>query len=128
MNGKVAIVTGASTGIGRASALAFASRGARVVVADLDDERGKSVAEAAAASGSESLFVHADVTEPADVEAMVDGCVARFGRLDYAHNNAGVQADSATIADCSLEDWHRTLAVNLTGVFLCMRAEIPRLL
>ena len=128
MDGRVAIVTGASTGIGNASALAFAKQGAHVVVADLDDERGESVAEEAAATGSESLFVHTDVTNPADVEALVQRCVARFGRLDYAHNNAGIQTASSPTGDCSLDDWNRTLAVNLTGVFLCMRAEIPRLL
>jgi NAD(P)-dependent dehydrogenase (short-subunit alcohol dehydrogenase family) len=128
MDGRVAIVTGASSGIGRASALAFAKQGAHVVVADLDDERGESVAEEAAATGSEALFVRTDVTSPADVAALVDECVARFGRLDYAHNNAGIQTASASTADCSLDDWNRTLAVNLTGVFLCVRAEIPGLL
>jgi NAD(P)-dependent dehydrogenase (short-subunit alcohol dehydrogenase family) len=128
MDGKVAIVTGASTGIGRASALAFAKRGAHVVVADVDDERGESVAEEAAATGSDSLFVHTDVTNRDEVSALVQRCVAQFGRLDYAHNNAGIQTASANTADCSLDDWNRTIAVNLTGVFLCMREEIPRLL
>jgi NAD(P)-dependent dehydrogenase (short-subunit alcohol dehydrogenase family) len=128
MDGRVAIVTGASSGIGRATALSFAQRGAHVVVADVDDERGEAVAEEAAAGGPESMFVHADVTNPADVANLVDRSVARFGRLDYAHNNAGVQTPSAYTADCSLDDWNRTLAVNLTGVFLCMREEIPRLL
>lgn len=128
MDGRVAIVTGASTGIGRATALSFAQRGAHVVVADVDDERGEAVAEEAAVAGPESLFVHTDVTNPADVANLVDRSVARFGRLDYAHNNAGIQTPSAYTADCSLDDWNRTLAVNLTGVFLCMREEIPRLL
>jgi NAD(P)-dependent dehydrogenase (short-subunit alcohol dehydrogenase family) len=128
MVGKVAIVTGASSGIGRATALAFARRGAHVVVADIDEERGAAVAADVAAVGPESEFVCTDVTDPADVAALVGQCVARFGRLDYAHNNAGIQTDSAETAECSLDDWARTLAVNLTGVFLCMREEIPRML
>jgi NAD(P)-dependent dehydrogenase (short-subunit alcohol dehydrogenase family) len=128
MDGKVALVTGASTGIGRASALAFAKRRAHVVVADLDDDRGESVAEEAGAVGSESLFVHTDVTNRDDVASLVQRCLERFGRLDYAHNNAGIQTAAANTADCSVDDWNRTLAVNLTGVFLCMREEIPQLL
>ena len=102
--GRVAIVTGASAGIGRASALAFAKRGAHVVVADVDDERGQSVAEEAAAIGPESMFVRTDVTNPDDVGALVHGCVARFGRLDYALNNAGIQLPSAYIADGTVDD------------------------
>src|SRR5262249_48610476 len=128
MVGKVAIVTAASSGIGRATALAFAHRGAHVVVADIDEERGGAVAAEVAAAGPESVFVRTDVTDPADVTALVGRCVARFGRLDFAHNNAGVQADSAETAECSLDDWARTLAVNLTGVFLSMREEIPAML
>ncbi|PWU25395.1 MAG: short chain dehydrogenase [Candidatus Rokuibacteriota bacterium] len=128
MDGRVAIVTGASAGIGRATALSFAQHGAHVVVADVDDQRGEAVAEEAAASGPESLFVHADVTSPADVANLVSRSLARFERLDYAHNNAGIQTPSAYTADCSLDDWNRTVAVNLTGTFLCMREEIPRLL
>jgi NAD(P)-dependent dehydrogenase (short-subunit alcohol dehydrogenase family) len=128
MDGRVAVVTGAGTGIGRASALAFAKQGAYVVVADVDDDRGESVAAEVGASGSESLFVHTDVTDCDHVAALVQRCLARFGRLDYAHNNAGIQTAGADTADCSVDDWHRTLAVNLTGVFLCMRHEIPPLL
>lgn len=129
MIGKVALVTGSSGGIGRAVALAFAQRGASVVVADIDVDRGAAVAdEVATASGSASEFVRVDVTNPIDVASMVQRCITRFGRLDYAHNNAGIQTASASTADTSLEDWNHTLAVNLTGVFLCMQAELPYLL
>jgi len=129
MIGKVALVTGSSSGIGRAVALAFAQRGASVVVADLNADRGAAVAEeVAAAGGSDSEFVRADVTNPGDVANMVHRCITRFGRLDYAHNNAGIQTPSASTVETSLEDWNRTLAVNLTGVFLCMQAELPHLL
>jgi NAD(P)-dependent dehydrogenase (short-subunit alcohol dehydrogenase family) len=128
MDEKVVIVTGGSAGIGRAVALAFARRGACVTVADVDVERGESVAEEARAAGSESLFVQTDVTDPADIAHLVDRCVKRFGRLDYAHNNAGIQTSSASTHSATIDDWDRTLAVNLTGVFLCMREEIPRML
>ena len=128
MDERVVIVTGGSAGIGRAAALAFAQRGAYVVIADVDVERGESVAEEVIAAGSESLFVPTDVTNPAEVAGLVERCMARFGRLDYAHNNAGIQTPSESTAGCTFEDWNRTLAVNLTGVFLCMREEIPRML
>ena len=128
MESKVAIVTGASTGIGRATAVAFAREGASVVVADVDEERGEAVAGEVAAAGSESMFVRTDVTSDGEVIALVRRCIERFGRLDYAHNNAGIQTSSADTADCTVDDWNRTIAVNLTGVFLCMRAEIPRML
>jgi NAD(P)-dependent dehydrogenase (short-subunit alcohol dehydrogenase family) len=128
MDGRVAIVTGASTGIGRAAVLAFAGCGARVLVADIDEERGESVASEVEAAGSEAMFVRTDVTNAADVEGMVEKCLAQFGRLDYAHNNAGIQTPLAYAAELAPGDWDRTVAVNLTAVFLCMRAEIPRML
>ena len=128
MDQRVVIVTGGSAGIGRASALAFARRGAHVVIADVDVERGESVAAEVRAIGPESLFVSTDVTSPDDVAGLVELCVARFGRLDYAHNNAGIQTPSEFTAGCTIDDWNRTLEVNLTGVFLCMRVEIPQML
>ena len=128
MQGKVAIVTGASAGIGRAAALAFAREGASVVVGDVDTERGEKTAAEIQGIGGSAVFVQADVSKPDDVVALANAAVGQYGRLDYAFNNAGVEGAPAPTADCALDNWNRTIAVNLTGVFLCMREEIPRML
>jgi NAD(P)-dependent dehydrogenase (short-subunit alcohol dehydrogenase family) len=128
MTGKVAIVTGGAAGIGRAAALAFAREGANVVVADLDAERGEKTAAEVENDGVEAIFVRTDVSNADDVGRLVDGTIARFGRLDFAFNNAGIEGEQAPTADCTIDNWNRTIAVNLTGIFLCMRAEIPQLL
>jgi NAD(P)-dependent dehydrogenase (short-subunit alcohol dehydrogenase family) len=128
MDGKVAIVTGASAGIGAATAHAFAAEGASVVVSDIDVARGEAVASTIEGAGGKAVFVRADVSGAADVGALVDAAVEQFGRLDYAFNNAGIEGDPAPTADCPRETWDRILSVNLTGVFLCMQAEIPRIL
>lgn len=128
MNGRVVLVTGASAGIGRAAALAFAREGVDVVVADVDVERGEKTAAAVAAEGVEAIFVRTDVADAGEVAHLVEQTVARFGRLDYAFNNAGIEGAPAPTAESTLENWDRTIAVNLTGVYLCMRAEIPAML
>ncbi|HEY7133820.1 MAG TPA: glucose 1-dehydrogenase [Acidimicrobiia bacterium] len=128
MSGKVAIVTGGSTGIGRASALAFARRGANVVIADVNDDAAGEAVELVKAEGTEARYVRTDVTESGQVAAMVEQTVGAFGRLDYAHNNAGMSGMSAGVVDCTEEQWNRTLALNLTGVFLSMKHEIPKML
>ncbi len=128
MQGRVAIVTGASAGIGHAAALAFGREGASVVVADIDRERGEETAVEIEGLGSEAIFARTDVSSADDVVALVDRAVERFGRLDYAFNNAGVEGAPAPTAECTLDNWSRTIAINLTGVFLCMREEIPRML
>ena len=128
MQGKVAIVTGASAGIGRAASLAFAREGANVVLADVDDERGEKTATEAAALGVEALFVRTDVADATSVADLVRATVDHFGRLDVAFNNAGIEGTPAPTGDTTLDNWHRTIAVNLTGIFLCMREEIPRML
>ncbi|HVV35008.1 MAG TPA: glucose 1-dehydrogenase [Acidimicrobiales bacterium] len=128
LQGKVALVTGASSGIGKATAMALAVAGADVVVADLDAVRGELVAADIQAKGGRSLFVRVDVADDESVAAMVDATLRRFARLDIAVNNAGIEGASAPTAECSLENWHTTLAINLTGVFHCMRHEIPALL
>ena len=128
LDGKVAIVTGAGTGIGRAAALAFVREGARVLVAGLEPERLAETVELVRAAGGEALASHTDVADPAQAAAMVEAALAAWGRLDCAFNNAGIEGDTAPLADCTLENWQRVIAVNLTGTFLCLRAEIPAML
>jgi NAD(P)-dependent dehydrogenase (short-subunit alcohol dehydrogenase family) len=126
--GRVALVTGASSGIGRAAALAFAREGARVTVSDVAVEGGEETVRLIEGKGGEAGFVRADVSREADVEALVAETVRRFGRLDCAFNNAGVPGEQARTADYSAAIWAQVLAVNLTGVWFCMKHEIPRML
>ena len=128
LDGKVALVTGGGSGLGRASAIAFANEGASVVVADIDEAGGAATVEAVEAAGTEAVFLRTDVTQESQVEALVAGAVARFGRLDCALNNAGTTGPGAFTADYSVEDWNRTITLNLTSVFLCLRREIPVML
>ncbi len=124
----VAIVTGGAAGIGRAAAGELARRGAAVVLADLHEREGEEAAQALRADGHRALFVATDVSRASDVEALVAASLSEFGRLDWAFNNAGVEGASALTGDLSEEDWARVLAINLTGVWLCMRHEIPAML
>jgi NAD(P)-dependent dehydrogenase (short-subunit alcohol dehydrogenase family) len=129
LEGKAALVTGGGSGLGRASAIALARAGATVTVADVDEQGGKeTVTLVLEEAGGDADFVRADVTQADEVEAMVDKTVARWGRLDCALNNAGTTGVSAPTADYTLEDWNRALALNLTGVFLCLKYEIPAML
>jgi NAD(P)-dependent dehydrogenase (short-subunit alcohol dehydrogenase family) len=128
LDGKVAVVTGAAMGIGRESARIFARQGARVVVADIDERGGDETVAMIADGGGEASFIRTDVSVKADVTAMVAHAVDTYGGLDCAHNNAGMAAPMAPLADYPDEGWDRTLAVMLTGVFSCMKAEIPAML
>jgi NAD(P)-dependent dehydrogenase (short-subunit alcohol dehydrogenase family) len=127
-DGRVAIVTGAAGGIGRASALAFAAEGARVTVADVNAEGGEETVGLITAAGGTALFVRTDVAASADVQAMVARTVEAFGRLDFAHNNAGVPSANFPVADFPEEEWDRVTGIMLRGVFLCLKYEIPHLL
>jgi NAD(P)-dependent dehydrogenase (short-subunit alcohol dehydrogenase family) len=129
LEGKAALVTGGGSGLGRASAIALARAGATVTVADVDEQGGKDTAALVTEeAGSDAEFVRADVTQADEVEAMVDKAVARWGHLDCALNNAGTTGVSAPTADYTLEDWNRAIALNLTGVFLCLKYELPAML
>ena len=102
MEGKVALVTGGASGIGRASALAFANRGARVVVVDISEENGYETVRLIEETGDSGIFVKADVTAAKEVEAMVDRAIQSYGHLDYVHNNAGIEYNRASIVNCTV--------------------------
>ena len=129
LDGKVCVVTGAGSGLGRESALLFAREGAKVVVADVDEPGGVGTIAAIEAGGGEAIFVRTDVTEDPQVAALFDAAVERFGRLDVSFHNAGIlHPDDHGPTDTAPEIWSRVLAVNVTGVFLCCRHAIPKLL
>ena len=128
-DGAVALVTGAASGIGRASAEQFAREGARaVVVADVDEAGGRETAERVARAGCEALFQRVDVGDPDAVAALVERISDRFGRLDCAHNNAGISDPPTAFHELRAASWHRMLAINLSSVFWCMQAEIRQML
>jgi NAD(P)-dependent dehydrogenase (short-subunit alcohol dehydrogenase family) len=126
MNGKVAIITGGASGIGLAAAELFASRGANVVIADVDAVAGEQAV--ASLPEGQAIFVRTDVSQEEDVQAMVAKTVEHFGRLDYAVNNAGVGGAAATTAEYTLDDWRRVIDINLTAVWLCMKYELNQML
>jgi len=128
LDGKVAIVTGAASGIGRATAALFAAEGAKVVAADWSDAEGTKAVEAITASGGAAVFVRVDVSQPDDVQAMIRKAVDLYGGVDVIFNNAGVEGEQAITADCSLENWDRVININLKGVFLGMKYALPEML
>jgi len=128
LEGKFALITGAASGIGRAAALAFAREGAKLTLADVMTEAGEETVRMVRKAGGEAHFVKCDVSKAAEVEAMVDAAVKKYGRLDCAFNNAGIEGDTRHIADDTEENWDRVIAIDLKGVFLCVRAEIRQML
>lgn len=121
---RVVLITGAGGGIGRAAALAFAREGARLMLGDIDLHAAEATAGLVAAAGGEAHTLRCDVSSPDEAEALVRAAVARLGRLDCAVNNAGIEATQEGTARLPVATWERTIAVNLSGVFYCMRAEI----
>ena len=124
---KVVLVTGGGGGIGRASALAFARAGAQVAVTDRDTQAGEETARQVQALGAQAVFIQADVTQAAQVQAMVAQVVAHFGRLDCAFNNAGIEEEHMRLADCDESIFDRIMAVNVKGVWLCMKYQLAHM-
>ncbi|QEC65780.1 SDR family oxidoreductase [Panacibacter ginsenosidivorans] len=126
--GKVALVTGGSFGIGRATAIAFAGRGAKVVIADMLDDKENDVVKFIQGEGGTAAFIKCNVSVSAEVGKMTEQIISTFGKLDFAFNNAGVEGATAITHECSEENWDKTLDVNLKGIWLCMKHEIPYML
>jgi NAD(P)-dependent dehydrogenase (short-subunit alcohol dehydrogenase family) len=128
LDGKVALITGAGSGIGRATSLIFAREGARLVLADIVAEGGEETLRMVKQEGAEAIFVRTDVSKLTEVEALVAKVISTWGRIDCAFNNAGIDGKMGKLAECTEENWNRTIAINLSGVFFCMKAEIPHML
>jgi NAD(P)-dependent dehydrogenase (short-subunit alcohol dehydrogenase family) len=123
--GKVVLVTGAASGIGLATAERFARFGATVVLSDIAEAAGERAAEAIVSRQGKATFIRCDVSDPDEVAQLMRRIDEGFGRLDFAFNNAGIEGELVPVADGTLENWHRVMAINLSSVFYCMRAQIP---
>ncbi len=128
LDGKVALITGAGSGIGRASALVFAREGAKVAVADIVVEGGEETVRMVKEAGGEAFFIKVDVSNAADVEAMVNTVVDTYGRIDCAYNNAGIEGRLASTDEYPEDVFDKVIDINLTGVWLCMKYELPHML
>ncbi len=122
---KVAIITGAGSGIGRATALLFAREGAKVVVSDINVENGNNVVKEISGEGGDAIFVKADTSNPEDNKALVDGTLKKYGRLDIAVNNAGIGGPLGVTGEYPLDGWQKVIDINLSGVFYGLRYQIP---
>jgi len=127
-SGQVALVTGAANGIGRATAQAFAAQGLKVVVADLDAVGGEGTVALIREAGGEALFVPCNVTQEADVQSLMARTIEAYGRLDYAFNNAGIEIEKGRLAEGSMDEFDAIMGVNVKGVWLCMKYQLPLLL
>lgn len=127
-SGEVALVTGAANGIGRGTALAFAANGLKTVVSDVDASGGAETVELIRKAGGEATFIRCDVTNEEDVRQLMDGCVKSYGRLDYAFNNAGIDIEKGKLADGTMAEFDAIMNVNVKGVYLCMKYQIPIML
>jgi NAD(P)-dependent dehydrogenase (short-subunit alcohol dehydrogenase family) len=128
LGGKVAIVTGGASGIGRKTAQFFGRDGASVAVSDVDDDGGNETVRLIKSTGGEAVYIRADVSHPEECKALVHSTVDRFGRLDIAFNNAGIGGEQNPTADYSIEGWNKLLSINLSSVFYCMKYEVPAML
>ncbi len=128
LDGKVAIITGAGSGIGKATAMLFAQEGAKVVVADIVDKQGKEVADTIKKNGGEALFVHTDVSRKEDVKNLIKEAVSRYGELNIMYNNAGIEGEMKDTANYSEEIFDKIISVNLKGVWLGIKYAIPEML
>lgn len=126
--GKVVLVTGGSYGIGRAAAIGFAQRGAKVAIADLDVKRGEETLHRIKEAGGDAIFVKTDVSLESDVKALVEKTIQAYGRLDCAFNNAGIHKQFVSTIDFAAAEWDEMINVNLKSVWLCMKYEIPQML
>lgn len=127
LENKVAIITGAASGIGKSTALLFAQEGAKVVVSDINEENGNKAVEDIKAAGGDAIFVKADTSSPEDNENLVKETIKAFGKLDIAVNNAGIGGEINKAADMSLEGWKKVVDINLSGVFYGMKYQIPEM-
>ena len=128
LEGRVVLVTGGGSGIGRASAIAFAGEGARVVVSDVDSDGGEETVQLIEELGAESMFVPADVSDGEQVVRLIAATLDRYGRLDCAHNNGGIEGPLASVVDLAEDDWNRVIDINLKGIWWCLKHEIPAML
>ena len=128
LSGKVAIVTGGSSGIGRATAIAFAREGAKVVVASRREKEGQETVKQVQSAGSEGFFIKTDVSKETDVSAMVEKTIATYGHLDYAFNNAGIEQIPTPLVEQTEETFDQVMDINVKGVWLCMKHQIPQML